>query len=68
MAEDHPDRAADLERARLIVGEYGTVIGPAGTMSEHVALAVADGIAFGRKQGLAMALDAIARLQGEHKG
>lgn len=66
MAEDRPDRATDLEKARLIVGRHGTFIGPAGTMSENVARAVADGIALGRKEGVALALEAIARLKSEH--
>jgi len=59
------DRNADLEKARLIVGRHGTFIGPAGTMSENVARAVADGIALGRKEGLEQAVAAITRLKRE---
>lgn len=66
MVEEDPHRNADLEKARLIVGRYGTFIGPAGTTSENVARAVADGIALGRKEGLAIASEAIARLKAEH--
>jgi hypothetical protein len=50
-----PIREADLQKARVIVGEYGLLIGPAGKASETIAQALADGIALGRKEGLAMA-------------
>lgn len=63
MANQHPSRDDDLVKAREIVGEYGLLIGPAGEMSEIVAKAVADGIALGRKQGLAMAGEAMKELQ-----
>src|SRR5271168_4352383 len=58
MTKEPDTKAADLEKARVIVGEFGLLIGPAGTASETVALAVADGIALGRKEGLAMAAKA----------
>jgi hypothetical protein len=45
----------DLTAARVIVGEYGLLIGPAGEQSEVIARAVADGISLGRKQALAIA-------------
>jgi hypothetical protein len=45
----------DLKAARIIVGEYGLLIGPAGKQSEIIARAVADGISLGRKQALAIA-------------
>ena len=57
-AEDADIKAADLEKARLIVGEFGLLIGPAGKASETIAQAVAEGIAVGRKEGLAMAAKA----------
>jgi hypothetical protein len=55
MPNDKPSRKDDLEKARVIVGEYGLLIGPAGNLSETVAKAVADGIALGRKEALAAA-------------
>jgi hypothetical protein len=55
MPSDKPSRKDDLEKARVIVGEYGLLIGPAGKHSETVAQAVADGIALGRKEALAAA-------------
>jgi hypothetical protein len=55
MPDENPSKEADLEKARKIVSEYGLLIGPAGKASEAVARAVADGIALGRKEALAMA-------------
>ena len=55
MPGKDPTKEADLEKARVIVSEYGLLIGPAGKDSETIARAVADGIALGRKEGLAMA-------------
>src|SRR5277367_6110987 len=51
-AADADTKAADLEKARIIVGEFGLLIGPAGKDSETIAQAVAEGIALGRKEGL----------------
>lgn len=62
MAEQHPAREGDLEKARLIVGRHGLLLGPAGPTSEHIAKVVAEGIALGRHEGLAMAADAVAKL------
>jgi hypothetical protein len=45
--------ASDLEKAHLIVSEFGLLIGPAGEMSDVIARAVAAGIALGRKEALA---------------
>jgi hypothetical protein len=45
--------ASDLEKARLILSEFGLLIGPAGEMSDTIARAVAAGIALGRKEALA---------------
>ena len=64
MPNDKPSRKDDLDIARVIVGEYGLLIGPAGKQSEIVAQAVADGIALGRKEALAMA----AKPSGGSKG
>jgi hypothetical protein len=47
--------ASDLEKAHLILGEFGLLIGPAGAMSDVIARAVAAGIALGRKEALAEA-------------
>ena len=41
--------ASDLEKAHLILSEFGLLIGPAGEMSDVIARAVAAGIALGRK-------------------
>jgi len=55
MTRTHQMRDDDLRAAREIVGEYGLLIGPAGTQSEIIAKAVADGIRLGREQALVMA-------------
>ena len=44
---------SDLEKAHLILSEFGLLIGPAGEMSDVIARAAAAGIALGRKEGLA---------------
>ena len=44
---------SDLEKAHLILSEFGLLIGPAGEMSDVIARAVAAGIALGRKEALA---------------
>jgi hypothetical protein len=41
---------ADLEKAHLILSEFGLLIGPAGAMSDVIARAVAAGIVLGRKE------------------
>jgi hypothetical protein len=45
--------ASDLEKAHLILSEFGLLIGPAGEMSDVIARAIAAGIALGRKETLA---------------
>ena len=45
--------SSDLEKAHLILSEFGLLIGPAGEMSDVIARAVAAGLALGRKEGLA---------------
>jgi hypothetical protein len=47
--------ASDLEKAHLIISEFGLLIGPAGEMSDVIARAVAAGIALGRKEALSKA-------------
>ena len=42
--------ASDLEKAHLILSEFGLLIGPAGQVSDIIARAVAAGIALGRKE------------------
>ena len=44
---------SDLEKAHVILSEFGLLIGPAGEMSDVIARAVAAGIALGRKEALA---------------
>jgi len=65
MAEQHPTKESDLEKARLIVGRHGLVLAPAGSTSEQIAKAVAEGIAVGRHEGLAMAAEAVAKLKAD---
>jgi hypothetical protein len=45
--------ADDLEKAHMILSEFGLLIGPAGAMSDVIARAVAAGIALGRREALA---------------
>jgi len=64
MMTDHPPgKPSDLDKARLIVGRHGLVLGPAGPTSEHIAKAVAEGIALGREEGLALAAETLAKLK-----
>jgi hypothetical protein len=65
----------DMDKAREIVKRHGTFQGPGGlrgqqptATQENIAAAVAEGIALGRKEGIAMAAEAIARLTGEGEG
>jgi hypothetical protein len=44
---------SDLEKAHVILSEFGLLIGPAGEMSDVIARAIAAGIALGRKEALA---------------
>jgi hypothetical protein len=39
-----------------------------GMMHENVAIAIAEGIAMSRKEGIAIAAEAVARLKSENKG
>jgi hypothetical protein len=53
----------DLDKAREIVRKHVRFIGRMGMMHENIAMAVADGIVLGRKEGIAMAAAAIAQLE-----
>jgi len=44
---------SDLEKAYLILSEFGLLIGPAGEMSDIIACTVAAGIVLGPKEALA---------------
>jgi hypothetical protein len=66
MAEQHPTKESDLDKARLIVGRYGSFLALAGEASEHIARAVAEGIALGRHEGLTMAAEAVAKLKADN--
>jgi hypothetical protein len=66
MEDTHimPDeRPTDLDKARNIVRRHGTFVGSRGDMPENIAKAVAEGIALGREEGIALAAEAIARLK-----
>jgi hypothetical protein len=54
----------DLDKAREIVRKHVRFIGRMGMMHENIAMAVAEGIALGRKEGIAMAAEAIVQLKG----
>ena len=56
-----------MEKARKIGARYGSFVGPAGTMHENVAMAIADGIALGREESIALASEAIEHLKGDGK-
>jgi hypothetical protein len=53
---------SDLEKAHVILSEFGLLIGPAGEMSDVIARAIAAGIALGRKEA-----PAGKRRSGENK-
>ena len=55
----------DLDRAREIIRKHVRFIERTGITHENIAIAVAEGIALGRKEGIAMAAEAIARLKRE---
>jgi hypothetical protein len=55
----------DLDKARWIVRKHIRFIGRMGMMHENIAIAVAQGIALGRKEGIAMAAEAVSRLKSE---
>jgi len=60
---EYPTRAADLAKAHEIIDRYGQLIEPTGKVREAVAKAIADGIAIGRSDGIAMVATDIARLK-----
>ena len=55
----------DLDKAREIIRKHVRFIERTGITHENIAIAVAEGIALGRKEGIAMAAEAITRLKGE---
>jgi len=56
----------DLDKAREIIKKRVRFIDRMGMIHENIAMAVAEGIALGRKEGIAMAAEAVARLKGEN--
>ena len=58
----------DLDKATEIVKSHVRYIERMGMMHENVAIAVAEGIAMSRKEGIAIAAEAVARLKSENKG
>jgi hypothetical protein len=56
----------DLDKAREIVKKHVRFIRRTGMMHENIALAVAEGIALGRKQGIAMVAEAVSRLKSKN--
>jgi hypothetical protein len=56
----------DLDKATEIVKSHVRYIERMGMMHENVAIAVAEGIALGRREAIAMAAEAIARLKSEN--
>jgi hypothetical protein len=56
----------DLDKAREIIRKHVRFIERTGITHENIAIAVAEGIALGRREGIAMAAEAIARLKGEN--
>ncbi len=63
---DATSMKTDLDKAREIVGKRRAFVGRSGSMPENIAIAVAEGIALGRMEGIAMAAEAVARLKGEN--
>jgi hypothetical protein len=56
----------DLNKAREIVKKHVRFISRTGMTHENIAMVVAEGIALGRKEGIAMAAEAVARLKSEN--
>ncbi len=52
--------SSDMNKARKIVSERESWIGPHGALRENIAEAIARGIALGRKEGLELAKSLIA--------
>jgi len=51
---------SDLEKATQIVAEHGSYLIKGNDMKDHIVVSVAKGIALGRREGLAVAANAIA--------
>jgi hypothetical protein len=58
----------DLDKAREIVKRHVRFFERAGMEYENITIAVAEGIASGRKEGIAMAAEAVARLKSKNNG
>jgi hypothetical protein len=65
MSNEHPTRAADLAEAQDIIGRYGQFIAPKEKVGDIIAQAIADGIAFGRRDGIAIAAKDMFRSENE---
>jgi hypothetical protein len=62
---DDPTRTSDLAKAREIIRRYGIfVFQPDTAAYDEVIKAIADGIAFGRNDGIAMVAKDILRRKG----
>jgi hypothetical protein len=51
---------SDLEKAKKIVAKHAPYVGAGGSLPGNIAIAVAEGIALGRKEGLELAAKLIA--------
>jgi hypothetical protein len=60
------DQEKGLEIVRKYRGRGGPVVGKSGSMEYFVAELAAKGITLGRKEGIAMAAAAVARLKDEN--
>ena len=56
----------DLDKAREIVKRHVRFFERAGMEYENITIAVAEGIALGRREGIAMAAEVVAQLKGEN--
>jgi hypothetical protein len=56
----------DVDKARQIVKRHVRFFERAGMEYENITIAVAEGIALGRREGVAMAAEAVAQLKGEN--
>ena len=54
----------DLDKARRIVATRERWVGEPGELEERIAVAVAEGIALGRKEGLAIAAELLGKVPG----
>ena len=64
IKRDAASTKTNMDKAWEIVNKRRSFIGAGGTMWGNIAEAVAEGIALGQKEGIAMAAEAVARLEG----